>query len=126
MKFSTLVVVAAVALTTAEARADKAIRLAPGGSRAIELPENPSTGYTWRIDRDASEGLDRVAIRDDGHKRGANMPGAPGTHRWTIRAVKPGRATIRFDYQRPWEPAPVDTRSVAIDVSRRQSEPRNL
>lgn len=117
MKFSTLIA-AALALTTAGAHADEVIRLSLGASRTIELPENPSTGYTWRIDRAASEGLDRLAITDGGHRRGANMPGAPGKHRWTIRASKAGRATIRFDYQRPWEPAPVETRSVAIDVSR--------
>lgn len=102
------------------AEAANALKLAPGASAPIELTENPSTGYSWRIDADASQGLDHVAITDDGHRRGANMPGAPGTHRWTVRAATPGETTIVFAYQRPWEPAPVETRQVSIVVRKRK------
>lgn len=98
------------------AHAAEVLRLAPGASTPVELTENPSTGYSWRIDPDASAGLEHVAIVDGGHRRGANMPGAPGTHRWTVRAVSPGETNIVFAYQRPWEPAPVETRQVTIEV----------
>ncbi len=79
--------------------------------------ENPSTGYSWRIDLRASAGLDRLAVSDEGYKPGGSLPGAPGTHSWTIRALKPGRATIRFVYQRPWEPTPVKTLRVTLAIS---------
>lgn len=101
----------------AVAAADE-LRFSPGESKALELAENPSTGYSWRIDRNASHGLDRVAITDEGHEPGPNLPGAPGTHRWRIRALKPGRTTIEFAYQRPWEPAPAERRRVLIEISR--------
>lgn len=100
------------------ALAQESIALARGGSRTIELTENPSTGYAWRIDRAASAGLDRVAIEDKGHRRGKNLPGAPGTHVWVIHALKPGQATIHFAYQRPWEPEPVETREIILDVAK--------
>jgi inhibitor of cysteine peptidase len=99
---------------------DSTVRLATGSRTVFELSENPSTGYSWRIDESASEGLDLVRITDEGHRRGANLPGAPGVHRWTIRAVGPGVAAIKFAYQRPWEPEPVETRQVAVEISRRR------
>lgn len=108
----------ALLLWGVNAHAAEVLRLAPGASAPVELTENPSTGYSWRIDADASAGLEHVAIVDGGHRRGANMPGAPGTHRWTVRGVSPGETTIVFAYQRPWEPAPVETRQVTIEVQK--------
>jgi inhibitor of cysteine peptidase len=102
---------------TAAAGAADAIRLSPGGTTVVQFAENPTTGYSWRIDESASAGLDHVEIVDGGHTRGANMPGAPGTRRWTVRAVSPGQATIAFQYQRPWEPAPIETRTVTIVIA---------
>lgn len=100
------------------ATAADVLRLAPGAVIPIELSENPSTGYSWRIDSDASAGLDHVAVTDSGHRRGAHMPGAPGTHVWMVRAGSPGKTTIVFAYQRPWEPAPVETRQVTIVIGK--------
>lgn len=93
------------------------LRLRPGATTTLRLPENPSTGYSWRLDAAASSGLDHVALVDGGHRRGQNMPGAPGLRLWTIRALSPGTATLRFVYQRPWEPGPVETRSVDVEVA---------
>jgi inhibitor of cysteine peptidase len=45
------------------------------------------------------------------------MVGSPSVRHWKIRALKPGRAEIVFAYQRPWEPAPVKTRSVEVEVA---------
>ena len=96
--------------------AAETLRLAPRASARVELSENPSTGYSWRIDSGSSAGLDHVEIIDGGHQRGASMPGAPGKRLWTIRALAPGRAEIAFVYQRPWEPAPVETRRVEVEI----------
>lgn len=66
----------------------------------------------------ASRGLDVVALADDGHRSGGTMPGAPGMRLWSVRALKSGHAEIVFVYRRPWEPAPIDTRRVVVDVGR--------
>jgi inhibitor of cysteine peptidase len=116
-RFMRSIVVAALALPAAGAYSAEPLRLSSGRSSVIELPENITTGFSWRIDRDASEGLDLLAITDGGHKRGENRPGASGTHRWTLRALNPGRATIQFDYRRPWEPAPVETRRIDVEIT---------
>jgi len=92
------------------------IRLSVGRKETIVLPENPSTGYTWKIDQEGSDNLSILAIVDQGHKRGASMPGAPGQHRWSLRAQATGHAILQLVYQRPWEPAPIETRRIEVDV----------
>lgn len=104
-------------LSATQAAAQEALRLEPGASARVQLAENLSTGYSWKIDRAASERLDLVAIVDGGHTRGRTLPGAPGTHAWTIRALHPGQARLLFVYQRPWEKEPVETRQVTVDIS---------
>ncbi len=105
-------------LFASPAVAQEARKLAAGASMTVELTENLSTGYSWRIDQAASTGLDLVAITDRGHAQVHNIPGAPGTHSWRIEALKPGKAVVRFVYQRPWEPEPIETHRIRIIISR--------
>lgn len=110
-------IVAALALVAmTQGAAAETLRLEPGESAPVQLSENLSTGYGWRIDPQASVALDRVQITDEGHKPGADKPGASGTHSWVIRAVAPGKGRIVFTYQRPWEPTPVKTWQVEFVV----------
>jgi inhibitor of cysteine peptidase len=103
--------VAAVLATACQSAlgADNILRLAPGESKTIALKENPSTGYVWRVDREASSNLDILRIADSGFSRPESGPpiGQPGVHRWTISAISKGRARIEFIYERPWEHRPV-------------------
>jgi inhibitor of cysteine peptidase len=100
------------------AQAADVIKLAPGGSATFSLQENVTTGYSWRIDQSASRNLDILSISDGGRSGGRRgMMGSPGVRHWKIQALKPGRAEIVFAYQRPWEPAPVQTRSVDVEVA---------
>ena len=101
------------------AQAGDVIRLASGGSANFSLQENVTTGYSWRIDQAASQNLGILSISDGGQSRGRRgMMGSPGVRRWKIQALAPGHAEIVFVYQRPWEPAPVQTRSVEVEVTR--------
>lgn len=92
------------------------IILSRGRAKTIELPENPSTGYTWKIDEEGSDNLSILTIIDHGHKRGGSMPGAPGRRSWSLRARSTGHAILQLVYQRPWEPAPVETRRIQITI----------
>jgi inhibitor of cysteine peptidase len=107
----------ALTLAPAIATAQTTIRLTPGESRTLTLKETPSTGYTWALDAAASRGLDVVSVDDLGHRAGYGPPGAPGERSWAIRAQRPGHAALVFVYRRPWEPAPVKTERVAVDVA---------
>jgi inhibitor of cysteine peptidase len=107
---------ATMILAPASAQAADRVRIAIGHVEKIFMKENPSTGYTWKIDDAASEGLDILAIADNGHVRGGHAPGSPGTRHWSLRARRAGHARIVFIYQRPWEPQPVETRSIDVEV----------
>jgi inhibitor of cysteine peptidase len=101
------------------AQAGEAIKLTPGASTIFSLQENVTTGYSWRIDQSASRNLEILSISDGGQSRGRRgMMGSPGMRHWKIQALAPGHAEIVFVYQRPWEPAPVQTRSVDVEVTR--------
>jgi|APFre7841882630_1041343.scaffolds.fasta_scaffold98316_2 inhibitor of cysteine peptidase len=111
-----------LALLSAEARADDALKMKVGGRASIKLGENASTGYSWRIDPAQSSNLDILRIEDGGFLRGggnAPMPGAPGVHKWSVQALAPGQAMIDFVYQRPWENEPARAHRVNVQVKPR-------
>ncbi len=97
----------AVSAPARAAEDSETIRLVAGSSAVIALTENPSTGYRWRLNKEASTDLPLVAISDAGFDAGGGKPliGAPGTRRFRIVARRSGIAIAVFDYVRPWEHA---------------------
>lgn len=92
-----------------------------GETVAIELPANPSTGYSWTYElsekdilKEDSSGYIPAPGKDDGVGRG-------GKQVWIFRAVNPGSVGITFTYQRPWEAGAASSDSVtyfyAVDTS---------
>lgn len=101
---------------------DQSLRLFPGKGVSIELKENPSTGYSWRVDRDASANLTILRIVEGGFtpamgQGGQARVGAPGARRWTIEALSKGRARVEFVYERPWEKQAVERHTVEVEVA---------
>lgn len=87
--------------------------LAVGAAKTLTLAENPSTGFQWRVDSDASRNLAAIDVSDEGYELGArDRIGAPGTHRWRIAALTPGRAHLVFAYARAWEHGPPAERHI--------------
>jgi len=68
-----------------------------------------------------STDLSIVRVIDRGYRAGrTGLMGAPGAHRWEIKARAPGTASVAFTYARPWEhKPPSETHFVQINVSRR-------
>ena len=65
----------------------------------IRLPENPTTGYSWNV-----TGADGLAITDDTFvPPEKQIPGAGGTHVWTLEPKVTGIVTFSAVYVRPWE-----------------------
>jgi len=65
----------------------------------IKLPENPTTGYSWNV-----TGADGLAITDDTFvPPEEQIPGAGGTHVWTLEPKVTGLVTFSVAYVRPWE-----------------------
>jgi predicted secreted protein len=72
-----------------------------GQDFVIVLDSNPSTGFSWRL---ASPLPDMLKLKDKRYI--ANEPrliGSGGTEEWTFKPVRSGKATITFEYIRPWE-----------------------
>jgi inhibitor of cysteine peptidase len=102
--------------------ADQTLKLAVGQPATIELEANPSTGYTWAIDTQASSNLSILRIDDRGFSQnvdGKRLVGAPGAHRWSVQATSPGHASVSFVYRRPWEAAVARRHQVEVDATAR-------
>jgi predicted secreted protein len=113
---------AALALAPAAAWAQTSesnLSLSQGGRSTLEMTENPSTGYVWRLDAQRSTNLAIVRIVDQGFSPGGGdrpLVGAPGRRRWSIEALTTGRAKLIFVNERPWEGRPVGEYVVDVDV----------
>jgi inhibitor of cysteine peptidase len=116
-----LVIGLLVVVATEGQAADQTLRLAIGQSATIELQENPSTGYRWVVDTKTSSNLSILHIDDRGFSRNAansHLLGAPGVHRWSVKAESPGSASITFVYGRPWEASVARRHQVAVEARR--------
>jgi len=104
--------------TGAATLSDETIHLAPGAVATVALSENPSTGYRWQINQEQSANLAVVQISDAGYEPSSSRRiGAPGMHRWRVKASANGTARIVFDYLRPWEHgAPARRHTVRIEI----------
>lgn len=98
--------------------------IAAGTMFAIALPENPSTGYTWK---QQPSPIPVVGIVGDRFVPETNEPkaGAPGTRIMTFAALKPGTETIMLTLGRAWEDTapPTETYKVTITVSAGHDNP---
>ena len=85
-----------------------------GEAFSIELRASPTTGYQWHAP-DLPHGLDLV---DAGFAPAAGAePGDAGTQLFRIQATKAGRHRLTFTLRRPWEPEPIDSRTVEVEVT---------
>jgi len=85
-----------------------------GTQLTLTLAENPTTGFSWELA--LSPGLSVVSDSYQTTPGREGMPGAGGTHTWTIEATTPGTQTIDGHYRRPWENPPVDAETFALTV----------
>ncbi len=72
------------------------------GSLVVNLPANPSTGYSW----EEAAISDNTVINQYSRQfvAGAQgVVGAPGKEVWTFKSEKQGKTVISFGYSRPWE-----------------------
>ena len=80
---------------------------------ALELAENPSTGYAWNLT--TTDGLRVVA--DEYLPPGTAVVGAAGTHRWEIEAIAVGLQAIEGVYRRSWEGTTTDADTFMVEIA---------
>ena len=82
----------------------------------IKLKGNPTTGYNWfyQISDDSI-----IAVEESVKYLGDDLiVGAPSMFTYTITSLKPGQATLHFEYKRPWETVePAETKEYIIPVA---------
>lgn len=82
---------------------------------ALELAENPSTGYAWNVT--ATDGLRVVSDEYVAPGSGTNAVGAAGTHRWEIEAIAEGLQQIDGVYRRSWENTTSDENTFTVEIA---------
>jgi predicted secreted protein len=78
------------------------ISVSSGENFTIILESNPTTGYSWHLDRN----LDGSIVKFSGSKYvlpESNLDGAPGKEVLMFTAVNRGTTTISMHYSRSWE-----------------------
>jgi inhibitor of cysteine peptidase len=92
----------------------QAVELAIGQEVEVALPENPTTGYRWRLE---SSGEPACAGAGDAFEPpDPPTPGRGGTHRWRFRAERAGRGTIALALRRAWERPGAPARTFRVEV----------
>ncbi|WP_176012063.1 protease inhibitor I42 family protein [Victivallis sp. Marseille-Q1083] len=91
------------------------LHLRVGQTIALELEENPTTGYRWTgeiIPADVAE-----LTQDEYKVPDSPLMGAPGKREYKLKALKAGKATWQLRYVRSWEPdTPAEQLKISLDV----------
>jgi predicted secreted protein len=94
-----------------------------GNDVIVELPSNPTTGYTWQFkdfDREAYQ------VKESGFTTPSedSGSGAGGLQWWDIKFLKPGKYTLNLEYARSWEKgAPEKTFKLTFNILPKTAEP---
>lgn len=107
----------------ARTRPTLSVRLDVGDSFVFGLDANPSTGYSWDHHFEprgiAMTVPSQVQPQADQVERYGNtmICGAPTVEWFKVRAMRPGRTTMKLEYRRAWENEPVRRLEVTIQVT---------
>jgi Zn-dependent peptidase ImmA (M78 family) len=113
----------------------KRVHLQVSDEMYISLPEAPSTGYIWTIDKSTvtdlrrgmpeqkSEGEAYLALVDERFEQTPQLEnlrlGAGGLRRFVFRAITPGSQTLHIINRRPWQEkiSPLKLFEITLDIS---------
>lgn len=83
-----------------------------GKAFELRLGSGPTTGYKWEVAPPSGVRLVKEAFE---RSAGAAL-GDGGEQVFRLLADAPGRHRLEFRLRRPWEPDPIETRVVEVDV----------
>ena len=89
------------------------LNAAVGAPFEVVLGSAPGTGYMWEP-LALPDGV-RLLTTGFSEKPGAAI-GDAGTQVFALQAQQPGRLRLRFVLKRRWEAAPIETRTVEVEV----------
>ena len=94
------------------AKTGESSEIKKGESFEISLPENPATGFRWKIIA-TGEPVSRMTGEDFHPSAGV---GGQGIHCWRFRTAEVGESEIRLVLQRSWEAPAESAQSFALRV----------
>ena len=106
---------AAVSLT--KANNGQSIEVRQGDEIILRLPENPTAGYGWHIDR-----ADGLSPELSEHTTGSDQPdpnprlGKGGVREFRFRAKEPGARRLDLKHWREWEGERSVTERFGVDI----------
>ncbi len=94
----------------------RAVELREDGELEIILKGNPTTGYSWSVEKYAADILRPVGEPE--YTPDSNLIGSGGTYRYVFKAVAAGTTPLTLIYHRSWETntPPETTFGVMVNV----------
>ena len=92
------------------------LSVSKGETFVIALESNPSTGFVWTVAQAPDSAV--VTLEDQTYEKpDSSAMGAPGTERFTFKAVAAGTTTIGLRYARPSDPDSPDNTNDTYTVT---------
>jgi predicted secreted protein len=101
-------------VTFTEVHNGKTFDHAVGTKFAVQLEENPTTGYLWNAT--LSKGLELISTDYREKPHPAGLVGVGGTRTWIINAKDAGNQTFSAVYKCPWETATGNEQTYVLTV----------
>jgi predicted secreted protein len=94
------------------------LQLRVGEEHPIQLDSLLTAGYEWAPQLEGDESVAEVVKEEPPPATGEEAVGASPPEVFKIKALRPGKATVRFAQRRPWETGgdPGDEHVVELDV----------
>jgi len=102
-----------VQIAVSEAQCGQSQTVHVGDLVALELPENPSTGYRWTFAEFDGAHLEFV---DSGYRAPSRAVGSSGYAYWNFRARSAGNVRIEAKLSRPWEGDRSTSQEFSLDL----------
>ena len=102
-------------VTFTEADDGKTSDIAQGTKFAVQLKENPTTGFQWNVTQSAGLSLVSDDYQVNPHAEG--MVGVGGTHTWIILAKDTGVQKFSGVYRRSWEPVTGNETAYSVNIN---------
>lgn len=97
---------------------ERQLPLRVGDEVVLRLPEIPSSGYAWTLDRRAFSSLELIEdVTEPADDAQDEVYGGRAVRRVLLRATAPGVDDIVVALSRPWEPEPIEKVVVHVRVA---------
>jgi inhibitor of cysteine peptidase len=99
-------------ITIEKSQNGKKILAQKGDVVKVLLPENPTTGYLWKINSIDDKHL---SYSEEEYKISGGAVGAGGMKTFYLKVINKGKSELHFALGRPWEKDTTDTFNVTIE-----------